>query len=31
MLLMKEMKKRSIDQYTPTAPIDWKGYHDSEV
>ena len=31
MLLMKEMKKRSIDQNTPTAPVDWKGYHDSEV
>ena len=31
MLLMKEMKKRSIDQNTPTAPIDWKGYHDSDI
>ena len=31
MLLMKEMKKRSIDPNTPTAPVDWKGYHDSDV
>ena len=31
MLLMKEMKKRSIDMSTPTAPVDWKGYHDSDV
>jgi len=31
LLLMKEMKKRSIDPVTPTAPVDWKGYHDSEV
>jgi len=31
MLLMKEMKKRSIDANTPTAPVDWKGYHDSDV
>jgi len=30
-LLLKEMKKRSIDPVTPTAPPDWKGYHDSEV
>jgi len=30
-LLMKEMKKRSIDQAVPTAPVDWKGYHDSDV
>ena len=30
-LLMKEMKKRSIDAATPTAPVDWKGYHDSDV
>merc|ERR1719409_1490848 len=31
MLLMREMKKRSIDPNTPTAPVDWKGYHDSDV
>jgi len=31
MLLMKEMKRRSIDPNTPTAPVDWKGYHDSDV
>mmetsp|Transcript_30840 Transcript_30840/g.80463 ORF Transcript_30840/g.80463 Transcript_30840/m.80463 type:complete len:795 (-) Transcript_30840:473-2857(-) len=31
LLLMKEMKKRSIDPVTPTAPVDWKGYHDSDV
>ena len=31
LLLMKEMKKRSIDPATPTAPVDWKGYHDSDV
>ena len=31
LLLLKEMKKRSIDPSTPTAPVDWKGYHDSEV
>ena len=30
-LLMKEMRARSIDPQTPTAPVDWKGYHDSEV
>jgi len=30
-LLLKEMKKRSIDPVTPTAPVDWKGYHDSDV
>ena len=30
-LLLKEMKKRSIDQSSLTAPVDWKGYHDSEV
>ena len=30
-LLLKEMKKRSSDPNTLTAPIDWKGYHDSEV
>ena len=30
-LLMKEMKKRSIDANVPTAPVDWKGYHDSDV
>jgi len=30
-LLMKEMKSRSIDPSVPTAPVDWKGYHDSDV
>mmetsp|Transcript_14090 Transcript_14090/g.42997 ORF Transcript_14090/g.42997 Transcript_14090/m.42997 type:complete len:512 (-) Transcript_14090:235-1770(-) len=30
-LLLGEMKKRSIDPRTPTAPKDWKGYHESEV
>jgi len=30
-LLLKEMKKRSVDSHKPTAPLDWKGYHDSEV
>ena len=30
-LLLKEMKRRSIDPVKPTAPVDWKGYHDSEV
>jgi len=30
-LLMKEMKKRSIDANVPTAPVDWKGYHDSDL
>jgi len=30
-LLLKEMKKRSIDPVKPTAPVDWKGYHDSDV
>ena len=30
-LLLKEMKMRSIDPVTPTAPVDWKGYHSSEV
>merc|ERR1712039_518012 len=30
-LLLKEMKKRSIDPSKPTAPLDWKGYHESEV
>jgi len=30
-LLLKEMKKRSIDAQKPTAPVDWKGYHDSDV
>ncbi|KAL1499281.1 hypothetical protein AB1Y20_011491 [Prymnesium parvum] len=30
-LLMKEMKSRSIDPSIPTAPVDWKGYHDSDV
>merc|ERR1719421_1368840 len=30
-LLLKEMKMRSIDPVTPTAPVDWKGYHDSDV
>ena len=27
LLLLKEMKTRSLDPVTPTAPIDWKGYH----
>ena len=31
LLLMKEMKTRSLDPVTPTAPLDWKGYHESEV
>jgi class 3 adenylate cyclase len=30
-LLLKEMKQLSIDPVTPTAPVDWKGYHASEV
>uniref|UniRef100_A0A7S3F5E5 Guanylate cyclase domain-containing protein n=1 Tax=Haptolina ericina TaxID=156174 RepID=A0A7S3F5E5_9EUKA len=30
-LLLKEMKKRSSDPTVPTAPADWKGYHDSDV
>ena len=30
-LLLKEMRMRSIDPVTPTAPVDWKGYHKSEV
>ena len=30
-LLLKEMKKRSIDPVAFTAPVDWKGYHDSDV
>ena len=30
-LLLKEMKQHSIDPSIPTAPIDWKGYHKSEV
>ena len=30
-LLLKEMRMRSIDPVTPTAPVDWKGYHSSEV
>jgi len=29
--LMAEMAQRSIDPTTPTAPVDWKGYHDSDV
>ena len=31
LLLMKEMKKQSIDATTPTAPVHWKGYHESDV
>jgi class 3 adenylate cyclase len=31
LLLLKEMKTRSLDPVTPTAPLDWKGYHESEV
>ena len=31
LLLMKEMKKHSVDPHTVTAPADWKGWHDSEV
>jgi len=31
LLILKEMKKHSIDPVTPTAPVDWKGYHASEV
>ena len=31
LLLMKEMKRRSIDPVTPTAPVDWKGYHESDI
>jgi len=30
-LLLKEMRMRSTDPVTPTAPADWKGYHSSEV
>jgi len=30
-LLLKEMRMRSTDPVTPTAPVDWKGYHSSEV
>ena len=30
-MLIKEMKKRSIDKSTPTAPVDWKGYHESDI
>jgi len=31
LLIMKEMKRRSIDPVTPTAPVDWKGYHESDI
>lgn len=31
LLLMKEMKTRSINPSALCAPVDWKGYHDSEV
>ena len=31
LLNMKEMKRRSIDPVTPTAPVDWKGYHESDI
>jgi len=30
-LLLKEMARRSSDPGTPTAPADWKGYHESDV
>ena len=30
-LLMREMKELSIDPAVPTAPVDWKGHHDSDV
>ena len=30
-LLLGEIKARSVDPLTPIAPLDWKGYHDSEV